>query len=60
MAIREESIVTSKQGGYVNYYTNTSIKSKVGTKIGVISPHEIIEKNEKDTEKELTVQRIDQ
>ena len=44
MAIREESIVTSKQGGYVNYYTNTSIKSKVGTKIGVISPHEIIEK----------------
>lgn len=52
MAIREESIVTSKQGGYVNYYTNTSIKSKVGTKIGVISPHEIIEKNEKDIEKE--------
>ena len=52
MAIREESIVTSKQGGYVNYYTNTSIKSKVGTKIGVISPQEIIEKNEKNTEKE--------
>lgn len=58
MAIREENIVTSKQGGYVNYYTNTSIKSKVGTKIGVISPHEIIEKNEKDIEKESTFKEL--
>lgn len=58
MAIREESIVTSNQGGYVNYYTNTSIKSKVGTKIGIISPQEILENTGADNEQETSSKEL--
>lgn len=46
MAVREERIVNAKQSGYVNYYSNTNIKAKVGTKIGVITNHTVSEKQD--------------
>ena len=59
MAIRQETVVNAEQTGYVNYYTNTNIKTKVGTKIGIITDDEITvendaESSESSASKELT------
>ncbi len=59
MAIREETVVSAKQSGYVNYYSNTNVKAKVGTKIGVITNQEVsgqqnTQSSDEKTSKELT------
>ncbi len=59
MALREETVINAQQAGYVNYYSNSNIKAKVGTKIGLITNQEIADDSsdktsEENPSKELT------
>lgn len=38
IALREETVVTAKKAGYVNYYSTENAKVKVGSKVYILSP----------------------
>lgn len=58
MAIREETVIHAEQSGYVNYYTNTNMKTKVGTKVGIFTNQEVTEKSLKESEKENNAKEL--
>lgn len=58
MAIREETVIQAEQSGYVNYYTNTNMKTRIGTKVGIFTNQEVTEKSLKESGKERDAKEL--
>lgn len=58
IALREETVIAAPQSGYVNYYSNTNIKTKVGSKIGLITNQKLNDKSDAQTSEESTTKEL--